>query len=305
MNALSVGRKLKIESWTSSAVWPYLQLTRPPNLVTAAADILAGYAVAGATELNALFWLLAATIGLYGGGVVFNDYFDARLDAVERPERPIPSGRVPVRRAALLGALLLIAGVAAGFRVSPAGGLIALAISLSALAYDAWGKKQPIVGSIGVGLCRGLNFLLGMSAAPWLIGRHWTLSLIAFFYITAITVLSKGEVHGGEKGRCRAACGLLGLAVLILLLQTSGPDFETAALLPFLILLLIRVAPPFRRAALKADAASIRTAVRAGVLSLIVLDAAIAAAHAGFFYGLALLSLSALAGRMARLFAVT
>src|SRR3569832_2105826 len=82
---------------------PYLQLVRPANLVTAAADILAGYAVAGCPDLRVLFWLLIATVGLYAGGIVFSDFFDAKLDASERPERPIPRGAVSIERAALMG----------------------------------------------------------------------------------------------------------------------------------------------------------------------------------------------------------
>lgn len=73
----------------------FLELMRPANIVTAFADILAGFAVAGGvisftgeTSLitpDGLGWLLLSTFGLYGGGVVFNDVFDAELDAKERP----------------------------------------------------------------------------------------------------------------------------------------------------------------------------------------------------------------------------
>ena len=73
----------------------YLELLRPPNVMTAVADVLAGYAVAGLSNWAALPWLLGATACLYAGGVVLNDFFDRHLDARERPERPLPSGRVP------------------------------------------------------------------------------------------------------------------------------------------------------------------------------------------------------------------
>src|SRR5699024_7457278 len=82
----------------------YGELMRPANIVTAFADILAGFAAVGGAiavsgwSLSAdpagLGWLLLSTFGLYGGGVVLNDVFDADLDATERPERAIPSGRV-------------------------------------------------------------------------------------------------------------------------------------------------------------------------------------------------------------------
>src|SRR5690606_33216233 len=93
----------------------HLRLMRPANIITAIADILAGFAVSGAAvqllspgneeSMNLwipLMWLILATIGLYGGGVVFNDVFDAELDKKERPERPIPSGRASVRSASIL-----------------------------------------------------------------------------------------------------------------------------------------------------------------------------------------------------------
>jgi 4-hydroxybenzoate polyprenyltransferase len=289
----------------STPFWPYLQLIRPANVVTAMADILAGYAVAGQPNLTALIWLLAATVGLYSGGIVFNDFFDAKLDAVERPERPIPRGTVSIERAALLGGALLAVGVAAAFQAGPASGFLASAIALSALLYDAWGKSEPILGTAGIGLCRGLNLLLGMSAAPAFLSHYGLLALIAFFYITAVTVLSKGEVEGGHSGRGPAALFLLVLSMGIFFLPAAKPPLGIGAFLPFWFLLLIRVVPPFWRAARNPEPAVIRAAVKSGILSLIILDAALAAGHAGLLYGVALLSLSLLAGPLARLFAVT
>jgi hypothetical protein len=56
-----------------------------------------------ADRTQALPWLVGATMCLYAGGVVLNDFFDRRLDAIERPERPIPSRRVSAASAAALG----------------------------------------------------------------------------------------------------------------------------------------------------------------------------------------------------------
>jgi 4-hydroxybenzoate polyprenyltransferase len=90
----------------------YLELVRPANVATALADVLAGYAVAGLGSPG-LGWLLMSTACLYGGGVALNDFFDRGLDRIERPERPIPSGRVSSRAAAGLGLGLLALGVIA------------------------------------------------------------------------------------------------------------------------------------------------------------------------------------------------
>src|SRR4051794_38493321 len=88
----------------------YLELVRLPNLFTAVGDIVAGYLIV--TRGVDLSWrdlsiLMVASICLYAGGVVLNDYFDRDVDAVERPERPIPSGRIRAPGALKLGMGLL------------------------------------------------------------------------------------------------------------------------------------------------------------------------------------------------------
>ena len=89
---------------------------RPANIITSVADVLAGIAISGylANEnffesyLSPIFLLIISTIGLYGGGVVFNDVFDAELDKIERPERPIPKGIISIKEASFLGIILLL-----------------------------------------------------------------------------------------------------------------------------------------------------------------------------------------------------
>ena len=131
MNTPPFLRPLNARSRRSHLPWQMLRLIRPFHLTTAMADILAGYGIAGSDDLSALFWLLAATVGLYGGGVVLYDFFNMDRDRVERPERPIPRGWVSPYRAALLGTFLLIIGVAAGFQVNETAGLLSLSLDRS------------------------------------------------------------------------------------------------------------------------------------------------------------------------------
>jgi 4-hydroxybenzoate polyprenyltransferase len=188
----------------------YLRLMRPANIVTAISDILAGIAIAvyfigmqpGDIQLLPAFLLVLATIGLYGGGVVFNDVFDAALDKVERPERPIPSGLIQKRKAAILGAVLLTGGIVAATFVHQQffpSGFIALVIAIAALVYDKWTKHHTFSGPVNMGACRGLNLLLGMSLFPEAVYHYWGICLVPMLYITAITMISRGEVHGGKK----------------------------------------------------------------------------------------------------------
>ncbi|MEP0788284.1 MULTISPECIES: UbiA-like protein EboC [Cyanophyceae] len=300
-------------SLSSHRLWAYLQLMRPANIVTAWADILVGFAASGAiaflnqtlTGSATLAWLLLATTGLYGGGVVFNDVFDAELDAKERPERPIPSDRASRQGAIALGSLLLAVGIVAALQVSWLSGAIAATIAFAALLYDAFGKHHSILGPVNMGICRGGNLLLGVSAVPAMLGERWFLALIPITYIAAVTAISKGEVHGGKASTGITALLFVGAVIVSILALGLLPDYQVLAALPFILLFAGRVLPAFVKAAREPTPDLIRVAVKAGVLSLIVLDATVAAGFATLPYGLLVLSLLPISMILAQIFAVT
>ena len=282
-----------------------IELTRPANVATAIADVLAGFGVAGLHNRRALPWLLLATACLYAAGVVLNDVFDREIDRVERPERPIPSGRVPVAAAAWCGAILLAAGVLAAAFATAAAAAIALAIATAVLLYDAWGKRWLATAPLNMGLCRALNLLLGVAAVPAALAASWPLAGIPLLYIAAITALSRGEVHGGRRRIAAAALISLSAALAALAWIALRSGDRAAAALALTVVLGWRVLPPFWRATATPAPAAIRTAVRRGILSLVLVDAAIATAYAGLLYGAAVLLTALAAGWLARWFAVT
>ena len=297
----------------------YLRLMRPANIITAIADIALGFAASGALlsapfwggsnhgmlYLQPLFWLILATVGLYGGGVVFNDVFDAELDKVERPERPIPSGIVTVKGASALGAILLIGGILAAWQVSALSAILALAVALLALLYDWKGKHHPVLGPINMGACRGGNLLLGVSAVPIAVGQLWFLSLIPIVYISAITMISRGEVHGGDAKAMKGAILLYVIVIAGIVSLALLPHFNVWYSLPFLLLFAFLIFPPLLKALPTKQPALVIKAVKAGILALIVMDASIAAGFAGWQYGLAVLLLLPVSIFVARNFAVT
>lgn len=283
----------------------YLELLRPANVVTALSDVLAGFAVAGLLNWPALPWLLVSTAGLYGGGVVLNDVFDRDIDRLERPERPIPSGRVTLRGAATSGGVLLVAGVGAGWMATAAAGWIATTIAALVLLYDAWGKRHVLVGPINMALCRALNLLLGVAAVPAALAAWWPLAGIPLLYIWAVTTLSRGEVHGGTRRASTSALISLSLALLILATVTVRAEASRVAALLLAGLLSWRVLPPFWAAWREPASATIRAAVRHGVLSLVLLDASLGAAFGGAAWGAVILGTGLGAAWLARRFAVT
>lgn len=296
----------------------YLQLTRPANIITAIADIWAGFAVSGAAALlvsqntetgNAfvlpLIWLSLSTIGLYGGGVAFNDVFDAKLDAVERPERPIPSGKVKKSHAAWMAASLIILGVLAAFQVNLWSGLIALAVGLLAVLYDAWGKHQAIFGPINMGLCRAGNLLLGISVIPELLPDFWALGLIPLAYVSAITMISRGEVHGKNKNALIAGLGIYIIIIAALLFIAFLEGNAGWMVIPFVALFAYMILPPLIKALRLQQPQLIGKSVKAAVISLIILNASLAASFSGWWVALCILILLPISLRLAKIFAVT
>ncbi|NJY61955.1 UbiA-like protein EboC [Salinimicrobium sp. CDJ15-81-2] len=283
---------------------------RPANIITAFADILAGASiVAGGLVVfysADLYLLLLATAGLYGGGVVLNDYFDAEIDQLERPERPIPSGQVTKNKALTLGVVLFLIGIAASFLVNVVSGFLAVAIAVLATAYDAKGKHIDWIGPINMGLCRGLNLLLGMSILPAITGENWYLLFIPVIYIAAITSISKGEVTGSTRKPLYAAAFfylLVITAIAYLGYESEASDFFSTVL--FVILFAVLILPPLVRAIKEPSAQKIRLAVKLGIISLIVMNAAIAASSAGLLFGLVVLTLLPFSFMIGKLFPVT
>lgn len=288
---------------------------RPANIVTALADILAGFCAAGGIlVLNdtiptfspaSIGWLLLSTFGLYGGGVVFNDVFDASLDAEERPERAIPSGRVTLMEAKALGTLLFAGGIFSALQAGIPSGIIAIFIAIFALVYDAWAKHSIIFGPLFMGCCRGGNLLLGCSAILTSLPDIWFLAFIPILYIGSITLISQGEVHGGSKKTGTIALVLMLVVTAILLSLGFSPLYNVLTALPFLLLFAYLVIPPFFRAVFQPEATVIKKAVKRGIISLIILNSAIAAGFGGLLLGIMVLALLPLSFGLSRLFAVT
>lgn len=204
-----------------------LQLCRIPNVFTAFADVTAGALLArGGALAPADAWVVGASGALYAAGMVLNDFFDRHVDALERPGRPIPSGRIGAPVAGVLGFALLGLGLAlasfAGARSLAVAALLALAVVL----YDAF-LKSSAVGPAAMGACRFLNVSLGLSVAPW--GTPWVLVAPAVLgaFTAGITRLSRHEVGGAAPSGLRATLG--GLAVLAVALGLGAWALGTAA----------------------------------------------------------------------------
>ncbi|WP_297795106.1 UbiA-like protein EboC [uncultured Eudoraea sp.] len=299
----------------NKVVWGYLKLTRPANLPTAMADILAGCSISGFAILSSsgnfinapdypnVVLLIFASIFLYAGGVVLNDVFDLEIDRVERPERPIPKGIVSQKGASVFGACLLISGILISFFVNYLSGDVALILALSILVYNSFSKKFQFLGPFNMGLCRALNLVLGMSVFGEI--SHWMYGAIPLLYIFAITLISRGEVYGQNKKHIIWAGLLYAVVILAVLMITPDIQRQWIVLFPFLTLFVFLIYSSLIKAYKVNSPENIKKAVVSGVLSIIVLDASITAAFDSWQFGLIVLLLLPLSFILAKIFAVT
>lgn len=179
------------------------ELVRAPAALTVPGDSLAGGAAAGWPFGAATPVLAGAATCLYWAGMALNDWADRDLDAVERPERPIPSGRVSPGLALVVATGLTAAGLGGA---ALAGGRRAVAVAVplagAVWAYDLALKSTP-AGPAVMAAARGLDVLLGAGAGN--LRRAGPAALAVAAHTLSVTVLSRGEVHGGSPRTARRA----------------------------------------------------------------------------------------------------
>jgi 4-hydroxybenzoate polyprenyltransferase len=174
-----------------------LDLARISNLPTVWSNVLAGALLAfDATRPRALAVVVAGLAGslLYSGGMFLNDAFDAEIDARERAERPIPSGRIGRTPVFIMGFSMLAAALGLLVACSAlTSALAGLAIAVGVVVYDRFHKGvfwSPAV----MGFCRaGLYAMGALAVAPLLESRVFLAGLGLLLYVVGLTYVARFE----------------------------------------------------------------------------------------------------------------
>jgi geranylgeranylglycerol-phosphate geranylgeranyltransferase len=150
----------------------YLELMRYGNCIMAAIAAVIGvfivYNILAANTPGVTFFpfresaLVFLTVFLVtGAGNSINDYYDIEIDRVNKPKRPIPSGKISTSVALQFSLALFAAGIAIAFLINIPCGVIALFNSLLLIYYARTLKRTAFLGNLAVGYLTGSTFLFG------------------------------------------------------------------------------------------------------------------------------------------------
>lgn len=246
----------------------FLRLGRMSNLPTIFSNVLVGLALAGQANSPALLLLLPAVALFYLAGMFLNDAFDQDIDAIERPERPIPSGEISAAAVFGAGFSMMGIGLALLFPLGFAAVAIGFLLCGCIVFYNRHHKKNALAPLL-MGLCRGLVYLLAASGFSGnMPATAFTAALLITAYVAGLTYTAKQE----NLLEFKNAWPLAIFAVPLVWVSVSANINS----IPFLLLFLAWTGYALSRVLLR-NSRNIRTAVLAMIAGISLLDAVLIA----------------------------
>ncbi|MFJ6573458.1 SCO3242 family prenyltransferase [Streptomyces sp. NPDC091292] len=194
----------------------WVELLRLPALFTVPGDALAGAATTGRRPGRRTLYAIGASLCLYEAGMALNDWADRAEDAVERPHRPLPSGRIRPGAALAAAGALTAAGLALAARAGRPALAVAGALAATVWAYDL-GLKHTPAGPVAMAAARSLDLTLGAAATGGRARDAVPSAALLGAHTLAVTAVSRHEAEGGSS-----AVPLAALAATAALAHTAG-----------------------------------------------------------------------------------
>jgi len=229
-------------------VFAHLETMRPYTLLWCGLVSLVGASLTFGNLPPARISILAFLIPILGwiAGLYLADYYDRSLDAVQKPQRPLPSGRIRPVEALVVGAVFACIGLLLTLLLPWVTILLVITASILVFCYAKFTKTRGLLGNFNRGALTVVTYLFGVfsvgipfSVIPW---YTWILSLVFFFHDTNSNIIGairdvEGDTTGGYKttpvryGITTALIISVSLSLLYLLLALGL--ILTTSLLPF------------------------------------------------------------------------
>lgn len=208
----------------------FFEIARIPNCLLMGFAVIIGEFM----SLGYMTPIYSAAVGflvgftILAGSMAVNDIFDAEIDAINNPGRPIPSGRVSKTEAATFAAIALVAGLLLAFALSVLNLLIAVVAVGLMLYYNKFGKKTGLAGNAVVSTNLAIPFIFGGAIG----GINATLCVFALLAFLAgmgrEVIKGMADIAGDSKRGVRTLAVAKGLGIAS---KTGALFFVVAVLL--------------------------------------------------------------------------
>lgn len=187
----------------------YLEITRPTNALMAAVAVLLMAIINFNYGIPIILGFITVLFATSGGNVI-NDFFDYKIDKINKPQRPIPSGRISLKNAKNYSILLFLISILLSglisYLVKDLTPLILVFCCCILMYFYARNlKAMPLFGNIAVSLLTALCFIFGgdilaFSTHSFLILQTgFALGFFAFFMTLAREITKDMEDIEGDK----------------------------------------------------------------------------------------------------------
>ena len=196
---------------------PYLEILRPGNALMGAISIILIAIIDKTISIPIVLAMMTVFFETAAGNVI-NDYFDYNIDLINKPERPIPSGRISLENGKRYAYLLFAAGTVCGFLISYLTAnwipfIIVLIADVVLYLYAYKLKATPLIGNLAVGFMTGFGFVFGGFTInnPSIVMTSIFLGFFAFVMTTAREIIKDIEdIEGDRKDGARTLPILIG-----------------------------------------------------------------------------------------------
>ncbi|MBQ9160727.1 MAG: UbiA family prenyltransferase [Methanobrevibacter sp.] len=184
---------------------PYIEILRPGNAVMGAISIILVALIDKTLSIPVILAMITVFFETAAGNVI-NDYFDYNIDLINKPERPIPSGRISLKNGRNYAYFLFTAGTVCGFLISYLTNnwipfIIVLIADVILYLYAYKLKYTPLIGNLAVGFMTGFGFVFGGFSInnPNIVMISLYLGFFAFVMTTARELAKDIEDIEGDK----------------------------------------------------------------------------------------------------------
>lgn len=193
----------------------WAELCRVSNMPTVWMNTLSALVLSSGGAAIDLFLLLAlSTSGFYAAGMCWNDVFDRHLDALSKPHRPIPTGRVQVSTARWIGTATMSIALAC-LLVSPHPEAVVPGIALAGLIilYDALHKRHPATVVAMAGCRLGVFVVVACAATGSVPPAAWIGGGASFVHTLVVTIVARWENTRGSFGAPLVPALIAGMSI--------------------------------------------------------------------------------------------